>query len=97
MGRDKGRNRRGLNTLKTGLESVIHYTIQQEFMEQLCIRRGTITGSWITWNLCPQLSRFSRVRLCATPSSTAAHQAPESMGFSRQEYWGGLPLPSPMH
>ena len=38
------------------------------------------------------LSRFSRVRLCATPQ-TAAHQAPPSMGFSRQEYWSGVPLP----
>ena len=42
------------------------------------------------------LSRFSRVRLCATPS-TAAHQAPQSLGFSRQEHWSGLPFPSPMH
>ena len=39
------------------------------------------------------LSRFSRVRLCATPY-TAAHQAPPPMGFSRQEYWSGVPLPS---
>ena len=42
------------------------------------------------------LSRFSRVRLCATPE-TAAHQAPQSLGFSRQEHWIGLPFPSPMH
>ena len=42
------------------------------------------------------LSRFSRVRLCATPE-TAAHQAPPSLGFSRQEHWSGLPFPSPMH
>ena len=41
------------------------------------------------------LSRFSRVRLCATPQ-TAAHQAPPSMGFSRQESWSGVPLPSPV-
>ena len=40
------------------------------------------------------LSRFSRVRLCATPW-TAAYQVPPSMGSSRQEYWSGLPLPSP--
>ena len=40
------------------------------------------------------LSRFSRVRLCATPQ-TAAHQALPSLGFSRQEYWSGLPFPSP--
>ena len=43
-----------------------------------------------------QLSRFSRVRPCATPL-TAAHQAPPSLGFSRQEHWSGLPFPSPMH
>ena len=35
------------------------------------------------------LSRFSRVRLCVTPQ-TAAHQAPPSLGFSRQEHWSGL-------
>ena len=37
---------------------------------------------------------LSRVRLFATPK-TVAYQAPMSMGFSRQEYWSGLPLPSP--
>ena len=42
------------------------------------------------------LSHFSRVRLCATPE-TAAHQAPPSLGLSRQEHWSGLPFPSPMH
>ena len=42
------------------------------------------------------LSHFSRVRLCVTPQ-TAAHQAPSSLGFSRQERWSGLPFPSPMH
>ena len=42
------------------------------------------------------LSHFSRVRLCATPQ-TAVHQAPPSLGFSRQEHWSRLPFPSPMH
>ena len=42
------------------------------------------------------LSHFSRVRLCTTPE-TAANQAPLSLGFFRQEYWSGLPFPSPMH
>ena len=41
------------------------------------------------------LSRFSRVRFLATPW-TAAYQAPPSMGFSKQEYWSGVPLPSPL-
>ena len=39
-------------------------------------------------------SIFLRVRLCVTPE-TAAHQAPLSLGFSRQEHWSGLPFPSP--
>ena len=37
---------------------------------------------------------LSRVRLLATPW-TEAHQAPQPMGLSRQEYWSGVPLPSP--
>ena len=36
---------------------------------------------------------LSRVQLFVTPG-TAAHQAPPSMGFSKQDYWSGLPLPS---
>ena len=42
------------------------------------------------------LSHFSLIWLCATPQ-TAAHQAPPPLGFSRQEYWSGLPFPSPMY
>ena len=41
-----------------------------------------------------KVKSLGRVRLCATPW-TAAYQAPPSMGFSRQEYWSGVPLPSP--
>ena len=41
-----------------------------------------------------KVKSFSRVRLLATPW-TAAYQAPPSMGFSRQEYWSGVPVPSP--
>ena len=41
-----------------------------------------------------KVKSLSRVQLLVTPW-TAAHQAPPSMGFSRQEYWSGLPLPSP--
>ena len=40
------------------------------------------------------LGRFSLVRLCVTPE-TAAHQAPPSLGFSRQEHWSRVPLSSP--
>ena len=41
------------------------------------------------------LRHFSHVRLCVTPE-TAAHQAPPSLGFSRQEHWSGLPFLSPI-
>ena len=63
--------------------------------DQPCMR-------WVWWKaslkvmLLLLLSRFSRVRLCATPE-TAAHQAPPSLGFSRQEHWSGLPFTSPVH
>ena len=42
-----------------------------------------------------KVKSLSRVLLLATPW-TAAYQAPLSMGFSRQEYWSGVPLPSPL-
>ena len=41
-----------------------------------------------------EVKSLSRVRLFATPW-TVAHQAPPSMGFSRHEYWSGLPFLSP--
>ena len=41
-----------------------------------------------------KVKSLSRVGLFATPW-TVAHQAPPSMGFSRQQYWSGLPFPSP--
>ena len=48
------------------------------------------------WNLKVKVKSLSRLWLLATPW-TAAHQAPPSMGFSRQEYWSGVPLPSPTY
>ena len=61
---------------------------------------GTYTGNRVTEkvNHCLRtracaLSRFGHVPLCVTPW-TVAHPAPLSMGFSRQEYWSGLPFPS---
>ena len=43
-----------------------------------------------------KVKSLSHVRLVAIPWS-AAYQAPPSMGFSRQEYWSGVPLPSPLY
>ena len=44
--------------------------------------------------MCVGTQSLSRVQLFVTPR-TVAHQAPPSMGFSRQEYWSGLPFPFP--
>ena len=46
------------------------------------------------WKWKVKVKSLSHVQLVATPW-TAAYQAPPSMGFSRQEYWSGVPLPSP--
>ena len=57
------------------------------------------TLEWVTisfsnaWKWKVKGKLLSRVRLLVTPW-TAAYQAPPSMGFSRQEYWSGVPLPS---
>ena len=47
------------------------------------------------WQWKVNVKSLSHVRLLVTPW-TAAYQAPPSMGFARQEYWSGLPLPSPL-
>ena len=47
------------------------------------------------WNWKVKVKSLNRVRLLVT-TWTAAHQAPLSLGFSRQEYWSGVPLPSPI-
>ena len=48
------------------------------------------------WKWKVKVKSLSCVRLLVTPW-TAAYQAPLSMGFSRQEYWSGVPLPSPLY
>ena len=53
----------------------------------------SFSNAW-TWKI--KVKLLSCVRLCATPW-TAAHRAPPSLGFSRQQHWSGMPFPSPMH
>ena len=55
---------------------------------------GVAISFYNAWKWKVKLKSLSRVRLLAAPW-TVAHQAPPSMGFSRQEYWSGVPLPSP--
>ena len=56
-------------------------------------KRGGTDGDSVCVCVCV-LSQFNCVRLFANPW-TLAHKAPLCMGFSRQEYWSGLPFPSP--
>ena len=57
------------------------------FLKKLCVELALLVEQ-------VNVKSLSRVRLFATPW-TVAYQAPPSMGFSRQEYWSGLPFPSP--
>ena len=59
----------------------------------VCVQLYAIRSMYRFMHAC-MLSCFSHVRLCATPW-TETHQAPLSTGFSRQEYWSGLPFTSP--
>ena len=71
------------------LGSAVPGILQARTLEWVAI---SFSNAW-KWKV--KVKSFSRVRLLATPW-TAAHQAPPPMGFSRQEYWSGVPLPSPM-
>ena len=62
--------------------------LQARTLERVAI---SFSSAW-KWKV--KVKPLSRVRLFATPW-TAAYQAPPSMGFSRQEYWSGVPSPSP--
>ena len=64
--------------------------LQARILEWVAI---SFSNAW-KWKV--KVKSLNRVRLLATPWSVA-YQAPPSMRFSRQEYWSGLPLPSPQH
>ena len=69
--------------------SVVPGILQARTLEWVAI---SFSNEW-KWKV--KVKSLSRVWLFATPQ-TAAYQAPPSMGFSRQEYWSGVPLPSPI-
>ena len=69
-------------------DSTIPGILQARTLEWVAI---SFSNAW-KWKV--KVKSLSRARLLATPW-TAAYQAPPSMGFSRQEYWSGVPLPSP--
>ena len=66
----------------------IHGILQARTLEWVAI---SFSNAW-KWKV--KVKSLSRVRLLGTPW-TAAYQAPPSMGFSGQQYWSGVPLPSP--
>ena len=68
--------------------SSVHGVLQARLLEWVAI---SFSKAW-KWKV--KVKSLSHAWLLATPR-TAAYQAPPSMGFSRQEYWSGVPLPSP--
>ena len=68
--------------------SPVPWTLQARTLEWVAI---SFSNAW-KWKV--KVKSLSHVRLLVTPW-TAAYQAPLSVGFSRQEYWSGVPLPSP--
>ena len=90
-------------SIQTTSNPFLHVFLCVLFFEVNLFLKTFIKGSFT--EVCPSgyqillllllLSHLSCVRLCATPE-TAAHQAPPSLGFSRQEHWSGLPFPSPL-
>ena len=69
--------------------SLVPRILQARTLEWVAI---SFSNAW-KWKV--KVKLLSRVRLLVTPW-TAAHQAPPPMGFSRQEYWSGVPSPSPL-
>ena len=95
---------------RVGHEKVLNFSVKWDSRGRMSMERGdrvnrikggrqlhfSSRASFPYLLLLLLLSRFNPVRLCATPQ-TAAHQAPLSLGCSRQEHWSGLPFPSPVH
>ena len=77
-----------VTVISSGTKSLGGSSLKTTFV-QICRTFYKITG--LTWS---EVKLLSHVRLFATPWTVAYH-APPSMGFSRQEYWNGLPFPSP--
>ena len=88
----------------TAMNTEMHISFEPYFPLDICLLNlicisiytvsHTVLGTIVcTTGMC-EVKSFSRVLLFATPW-TVAYQAPPSLGFSRQEYWSGLPFPSP--
>ena len=83
-------------TLKGSLRTLEN---RDPVLTHVSVNCGYTRGSWVCIRACcesEKVKSLSRVQLFATPW-TVAYQAPPSMGFSKQEYWSGVPFPSPGH
>ena len=88
-----------IRTSHTGLGPPLMASFNHFFKSYVCIYShiqrhwGFSFNIWGKWS---KVKLLSHVQLFAMPW-TVAYQAPPSMGFSRQEYWSGLPFPSPIY
>jgi len=85
------------------------FTFVKKQLELMVTKREKVMGVSMNWEagidiytlllllLLLLLSRFSRVVLTLCNPTDGTHQAPPSLGFSRQEHWSRFPFPSPMH
>ena len=77
--------------------NLIHFTYEPQLFKFLLCSKNL--NDYFTFQIRKKerkkVKSLSRVWLFATPWTDVAHQAPPSMGFSRQEYWSGLPFASP--
>jgi len=86
----------GLSAAGCALDKLCLFITEHRQLRDFCVSvlfRSIIFVSFVCVCACV-CAMLSHVRLFATPG-TVAHQAPLSMGFPRQEYWSGLPFPSP--
>ena len=89
-------NYKGLNKLLHMIKIFMSFCLIHYWLLIFIFRyKGALLLKLLLLLLLLLLSRSSHVQLCATPQM-AAHQAPPSLGFSRQEHWSRLPFPSPM-
>ena len=77
------------------IHSNVVYNSQDLEATQVSINKQMDKDTVNIYNGILKVKSLNRVRLFATRWCTVAYQASPSMGFSRQEYWSGLPIPSP--
>ena len=93
VGKESAYNARDPGDADSVLGSGKLYLYSNSWNQVVSVLQPCLSFSKLPW-IFKVVKSLSRVRLFVTPW-TVAHQAPPSMEFSRQEYWSGLPFPSP--